>query len=174
MCLKCAREPSNADPTPANGNHEISRTTEETADNRSGHCPWGTTQNLVGFTARVGSIPSSGTNCSGSSTVSANRFDPLVGGVFGECPCNCPCQRVELPRRLVEVGFAHDVVAIEHSARLVPRHPHRDRVRNAGTNEIAGYPLTRAHDLRREPPCGALGRESEPRAGTTSASTRRP
>jgi hypothetical protein len=46
-------------------------------------------------------------------------------------------QDVELFRGLDEVAFAHDVVALEHRARLVSGHLHRDALRNAGAHQVA-------------------------------------
>jgi len=45
-------------------------------------------------------------------------------------------------RRILQIGFAHDVVSIEHGSGLVPTHSHCDPLRYPGTNQVsdAGSP----------------------------------
>ena len=45
-------------------------------------------------------------------------------------------RHVQLVRRLAEITLAHDVVTLEHAARLVSRHLHRDALRRAGAHEV--------------------------------------
>ena len=76
----------------------------------------------------------------------------LAGGKCLSVSLRCPGQRrraVQLFRAVVEIALAHDVVPLEHRARLVPGHRHRHAFRNrdtvhvsyGGSAEVVGDPF---------------------------------
>src|SRR6266545_3760236 len=61
------------------------------------------------------------------------RYTTLPSDASGRCALNCARQ---LPSDVLQVRRVHDVVAVEHRARPVPRHGHRHALRHAAVHHV--------------------------------------